>query len=110
MPNMPSVFKTTSPLLTAGSIKRHTLASVSYLTALCLLSSCAPDNTCLRPTLPNEPHPNMLSVVLAPDAQYCMDEQSAKNVRVNIENYYGALERCNATISTYNKTIQEKGR
>lgn len=59
----------------------------------------------MRPTLPVTPHPIMESVELN-GGTYCMNEQGAKNVLINLEKYSGSLDKCNNIIELYNKSIE----
>ena len=78
--------------------------------SLCLLClsqvvACSVNEACVRPVLPTTPHPIMESIELK-GGSYCMNEQSAKNILINLEKYSGALNKCNNTIILYNASVE----
>lgn len=69
-----------------------------------LLAGC-PCKPCLKPVLPTEQQPVMGTIELLDGAPYCMDKRSADNIEINLLLYKAALDRCNKTISDYNRVI-----
>jgi len=90
-----------------GSLRKSVQIILSLCLTVALLSQvvgCASCPPCIRPVLLIEPDPILVEVETNDEGG--LDEAETIQVLDDIDILYGALDRCNIEIKTYNESIK----